>query len=110
MICLVEWETFLLKYLNTSDTIFVYENDMEYEFYCTDGVIIVKCVYPKHEDAEKNFAFVDRYFAGRRNAVKVIQKLYEGQVESQYNNEYTDDAIDAMEEELKEELDNELDE
>jgi len=72
MIITVEWEVFHTKYLN-QNTVFAKENPTNYEFYTYDGVVIIKTMVPKKENAEENIMFIERYFSGRTNIVRALE-------------------------------------
>ena len=61
MISEISWTDFQMRFLKTSDFVFVLERETEWVFYTYTGPIIVKSTVLKQEDSDNNSAFVDRY-------------------------------------------------
>ena len=63
MIVEISWTDFHMRFLKTSEFVFVKENETEWVLYTnTSGsAIIIKSTVLKQEDEANNAAFVDRY-------------------------------------------------
>lgn len=71
MIVLINWQTFHLRYYNNS-RIYVKESEDYWEFYTQDGVMIIKAVVERSENAEDNIAFTERFLQNREDVIKVM--------------------------------------
>ena len=85
MLVIIDWDTFALKYLN-QNTIYVKEDDTAWYVYTQDGRFYIKATVPKDVNMEKNMMFVERYFNGRTNVVKVMD-IIEGYKEEEEEEE-----------------------
>ena len=68
MIVEISWQDFHMRFLKTSELVYVLECIDCWKFYSASGVIVVKSTVEKKEEKELNIAFVDRYL----NNVNII--------------------------------------
>ena len=75
MLVKIDFNTFRLRYLLTTNTVFVEEDDNVWNFYTQDKFIIVKCTVEKSEKVEENIMFIERLTNSghQQNIIKVIE-------------------------------------
>lgn len=75
MIFAINWEQFKQRYFVTSNTIFLRETDKIYEFFTTEGIIIIKTTVKKASDDFDNQMFSEKNFMNKVNLVKIEEIL-----------------------------------
>ncbi len=68
---LVDWITFQTRYLPKKE-IYVIEEDDRWTLYTCHELYKIACVVEKNSDQAENMMFIERYFAGKPNVIKVF--------------------------------------
>lgn len=74
MIAIISWADMHMRFLKTSEQVYVKEEENRWLFYAASGPIILKSVVDKSDDQARNAAFVDRYL-NQINIVKIIDYI-----------------------------------
>ena len=75
MLVRVDFNTFRTKYLMTTNTVFMFEDENMWNLYTQDLFIIVKCSVEKSESAEQNIMWVERLLNSghQNNIIRVLE-------------------------------------
>jgi len=60
MMVRVDYNLFRQRFLLTSGTVFVQEDDKVWNLYAQEGVVTIKCTVEKSEKVEENIMFIER--------------------------------------------------